>query len=121
MSTQLPAEWQQKIDDEALEFTKRFKDNNDYQGGYIQGFQDGYSKGAVVYGTQLLEAQGTVKTLEAALNNIVYPIKYLQDQANLEGAQLDTVYAIQLSKDASFLKDIATKALSPHNKLKEDE
>lgn len=75
MSKQLPAEWHQKIDDEALELTKRFKDNNDYQGGYIQGFQDGYSKGAVVYGTQLVEAQERIAVLEEAIKKATTTLK----------------------------------------------
>lgn len=98
MSTQLRAEWQQKIDDEALELTKRFKDNNDYQGGYIQGFQDGYSKGAVVYGTQLVEAQGRIKTLEAKLRHVGLCL----------GHEFDTQDII----------DFIGKALSPDNKTK---
>lgn len=106
MSKQLSAEWQQKIEDEALELTKRFKDNNDYQAGYIQGFQDGYSKGAVVYGTQLIEAQERVERVE-----------------KLEQA-LKRIQRYCFGSNNTFLNDIkgyADEAISPDNKLKEDE
>jgi hypothetical protein len=49
---------------------------------------------------------------EAALKDIVDPIAYLRKQAEKEGAILDGYYAVILSKDESFLKGIAVKALS---------
>lgn len=107
MSKPLSAEWHQKIDDEALELTKRFKDNNDYQAGCIQGFQDGYSKGSVVYGTLLVEAQERVEKLEAALKAI----------SKFEEAHWAAHPDIKLTK----IFKLSNEALSPDNKLKEDE
>lgn len=104
MSKQLSAEWQQKIDDEALELTKRFKDNNDYQAGCIQGFQDGYSKGAVVYGTQLVEAQERIKTLEAVLSEIANYNNNFSDFGNWLGC-----------------RQLARKAILPDNTIKKED
>ena len=47
----------------------------------------------------------------SALQKIANPIKYLQDEAEEEGARLDGYMAIQLTKDANFYQEIARKAL----------
>lgn len=47
----------------------------------------------------------------SALQKIANPIKYLQDEAEKEGARLDGYMAIQLTKDANFYQEIARKAL----------
>lgn len=104
MSKQLPAELKKKIIDKANNY--EWEDNP-------EAVRSAYIDGATDYAELLAEAQGRITTLEAALNNIVYPIKYLQDKANLEGAQIDGIYAIGLSVDAEFLKGIAKEALTP--------
>lgn len=45
-----------------------------------------------------------------ALQEIVEPIKFLQDRLK-EGEQLNGAMAVTLSKDANYLKEIAKKAL----------
>ena len=47
----------------------------------------------------------------SALQKIANPIKYLQDEAEKEGAKLDGYIAIQLTKSANFYVEIAYKAL----------
>ena len=47
----------------------------------------------------------------SALQKIVNPIKYLQEEAEKEGARLDGYMAIQLTKDANFYQEIARNAL----------
>lgn len=128
MSKQLPAEWQQKIEDEALEFTNRFKDNNDYQCGYIQGFQDGYSKGAVVYGTQLAEAQDRIKTLEAGINDLITQMETWRQMCVDEMAKakslddVDLGYQLAGRSKAEYDGILPKlKALTPDNKTKDDE
>ena len=47
----------------------------------------------------------------SALQKIANPIKYLQDEAEKDGAKLDGYMAIQLTEDANFYQEIARKAL----------
>jgi hypothetical protein len=50
--------------------------------------------------------------LKEALTNIKDPIQYLRKEAEKEGGVLDGHFAVLLSKDESFLKSIAAKALN---------
>lgn len=45
-----------------------------------------------------------------ALEEIVNPIKFMQDRLK-EGEKLEGTWAVLLSKDASYLREIAEKAL----------
>lgn len=118
MSKQLSAEWQQKIESDMHEISKKFKTDTEYGVGYDHGFHYGYSISAANYVPQLVEAQERINKLETALKNIQHPLKYLQEQANAEGSRLNGIYPVQLSESAAFLKGIAAKALSPNNKQK---
>jgi len=44
------------------------------------------------------------------LDNIINPLKYLQEEARKEGMVLDGLGAIELIKRAEFYQDIAYKA-----------
>jgi len=46
-----------------------------------------------------------------ALDRISRPLHYLEMEAEAEGASLNGAVAIQLCNDASWLKEIASKAL----------
>ena len=48
---------------------------------------------------------------EHALRRIENPIFYMQKEADAEKRQLNGYFAVQLSKDPSYLKDIARDAL----------
>jgi len=50
--------------------------------------------------------------MEAALNQIISPILYLQKEAEKEGCKLDGAYAYQLANNAEYLKGIAREALA---------
>lgn len=52
-----------------------------------------------------------LKIAVMALKNILEPIKYLQDEAEKDGAKLDGYMAIQLIQNASIYQEIARKAL----------
>lgn len=52
-----------------------------------------------------------LKIAVTALRNILSPIKYLQDEAEKDGARLDGYMAIQLTQNASFYQEIARNAL----------
>jgi hypothetical protein len=47
----------------------------------------------------------------SALDKIAHPIKYLQSEAEKEGAKIDGYMAIQITQDANFYQEIADKAL----------
>jgi uncharacterized protein with ACT and thioredoxin-like domain len=47
----------------------------------------------------------------SALEKITNPIKYLQEEAEKDGAKLNGYMAIEITKDANFYKEIARKAL----------
>lgn len=57
-------------------------------------------------------AASEIERLRAALQKIANPIGYLQEYAKQEGRQLDGHVAVQISKDAGWLKSEAAKALS---------
>ncbi len=57
------------------------------------------------------KAQKETERLREALEQIAFPIKHLQQEAEREGAKLDGAMAIALSNDANWLKNIAKKAL----------
>jgi hypothetical protein len=51
--------------------------------------------------------------LKAALDEILYPVKYMQIRAKEAGAELNGVMAVTLAESTSYLRDIARAALSP--------
>lgn len=61
--------------------------------------------------TQLAEAQRQRDELQSALQEIKDPVKFMKGRLK-DGEELDVFYAIELSRDYSYLKGIADKALS---------
>jgi hypothetical protein len=57
-----------------------------------------------------IELRSRVAELEGALRAIADPISYMRSRLK-KGEQLDGMWAVKLSEDAAFLKDIARKAL----------
>lgn len=51
--------------------------------------------------------------LKEALNQIAYPIKHAQIEAEKAGAQLDGHMAVMISNDPAYLQGIAQNALKP--------
>lgn len=56
------------------------------------------------------------KRLREVLEEIVNPFKYMQIRAKKEGALINGMMAIQLEKDSTYLKSIASAALKPDSK-----
>jgi hypothetical protein len=54
----------------------------------------------------------TTQALKNALEEIVDPIKFMQDRAKAEGMQLDGRVAVSLAENANYLQGIARKALA---------
>jgi hypothetical protein len=57
------------------------------------------------------KAEAKVERLRMALDKIANPLKYIQMEARAKGAELNGVYAIMLSKDPSYLQEIALAEL----------
>jgi hypothetical protein len=52
-----------------------------------------------------------IAELEKALDEIMYPVKYMQMRAKEQGAELNGYMAVQLSDSPSHLKQIAQKVM----------
>lgn len=70
MTTNLTPELQSQIEQEAESRTARLNDNNDFQGGIIQGNKDGYEAGAEKYALKWQEAEQRAERYEKALKDI---------------------------------------------------
>lgn len=60
------------------------------------------------------QQQQTIAELLEGLEKIVSPVKFMQIDAEKEGYHLDGMMAIQLSKDPSYLQEIAKQLLNKH-------
>lgn len=58
-----------------------------------------------------IKAEAEVERLRMALDKIANPLKYIQMEARAKGAELNGVYATMLSKDPSYLQEIALAEL----------
>jgi len=52
-----------------------------------------------------------------ALEKIASPLSYLQKEAEANGSSLNGIVALQLCNDASWLKEMASKALDEIHEL----
>jgi DNA repair exonuclease SbcCD ATPase subunit len=64
---------------------------------------------------ELVDLKEENERLKAALDEILYPVKYMQIRAKEAGADLNGVMAITLAESPSYLRDIARHAISPSN------
>ncbi len=68
---ELSPELYQQIEKEALDSNKNLRDRTDYEGGYIQGLQDGYYKGATKYALLLEDSERRNKEWAALLSPLL--------------------------------------------------
>jgi hypothetical protein len=59
------------------------------------------------------QLQSENERLKEAMDEILYPVKYMQKRAKESGGELNGVCAVMLSENHSYLKEIARKALHP--------
>lgn len=97
MNTQIPAEMRDRIANDAIKI--RIQTGSSWCGDY-------YETGAIQYANQLFAAQERIKQLEDALREIV----------RKEDARWTTQPDVK-----SHILSVANEALSPNNKIKEDE
>lgn len=113
--------------------------------GQTDGFHDGYVKwnelskqyessdedyldvaewmnGAFVmyekYQSKVDELQKRLDALSLTLDKIAHPIPHMQKEADLNGCALNGCWAVKMSEDHIYLKDIARKALDKEQALK---
>lgn len=64
------------------------------------------------------ELQKRVDALTLALDQIAYPIPHMQKEAELNGCELNGYWAVKMSEDNTYSKDIARRALEKEQALK---
>lgn len=64
------------------------------------------------------ELQNRVDALTLALDRIAYPIPHMQKEAELNGCELNGYWAVKMSEDHTYSKDIARRALEKEQALK---
>ena len=64
------------------------------------------------------EQQLRIDALSLALDQIAYPIPHMQKEADLNGCELNGYWAVKMSEDHTYSKDIARKALEKEQTLK---
>ncbi|TPS34127.1 hypothetical protein FJV04_18375 [Acinetobacter baumannii] len=67
------------------------------------------------------ELQKRVDALTLALDQIAYPIPHMQKEAELNGCELNGYWAVKMSEDHIYSKDIARRALEKEQALKDGE
>ena len=68
--------------------------------------------------TKVDELQKRVDALTNALDKIAYPIQHMQKEAEINGFELNGYWAVKMSEDHTYSKDIARKALEKEQALK---
>lgn len=68
--------------------------------------------------TEVDELQKRVDALTLALDKIAYPIRHMQKEAELNGCELNGYWAVKMSEDHTYSKDIARRALEKEQALK---
>ncbi len=70
------------------------------------------------YAIEVDELQKRVDALTLALDQIAYPIPHMQKEAELNGCELNGYWAVKMSEDHTYSKDIARRALEKEQALK---
>ncbi|EXD36898.1 MULTISPECIES: hypothetical protein [Acinetobacter] len=77
-----------------------------------------YLAGEEAQQAKLEELQKRVDALTLALDQIAYPIPHMQKEAELNGCELNGYWAVKMSEDHTYSKDIARRALEKEQALK---
>ena len=81
-------------------------------------YTDGQSAMYVARQSKVDELQKRVDALTLALDQIAYPIPHMQKEAELNGCELNGYWAVKMSEDHTYSKDIARRALEKEQALK---
>lgn len=80
-----------------------------------------FLKGQQASQSKVDELQKRVDALTLALDQIAYPIPHMQKEAELNGCELNGYWAVKMSEDNTYSKDIARRALEKEQALKGDQ
>lgn len=98
----------------------------------MESFKEYWNEFGDVYAMEIVEnawdyqqskiddLQKRVDTLTLALDQIAYPIPHMQKEAELNGCELNGYWAVKMSEDHTYSKDIARKALEKEQVIKGD-
>ena len=104
---------QPKVDELTLQVAEMNSRLND-------AYTDGQSAMYTARQSEVDELQKRVDTLTLALDQIAYPIPHMQKEAELNGCELNGYWAVKMSEDHTYPKDIARRALEKEQALKGD-
>lgn len=65
------------------------------------------------------QQQNEIEIMEIGLKSVVYPMQYLREYAELEGAKLDPMWAIQIINRPEWYQNQAKKTLDAIKQMKE--
>ncbi|HAV5443960.1 hypothetical protein N3K59_18390 [Acinetobacter baumannii] len=88
---------------------------------YAVGIEEAYEAGQQSQQAKVEELQKRVDALTLALDQIAYPIPHMQKEAELNGCELNGYWAVKMSEDHIYSKDIARRALEKEQALKDGE
>lgn len=80
--------------------------------------RDSFIKAYEIEMDESVELQKRVDALTLALDQIAYPIPHMQKEAELNGCELNGYWAVKMSEDHTYSKDIARRALEKEQALK---
>lgn len=80
--------------------------------------RDSFIKAYEIEVDKSVELQKRVDALTLALDQIAYPIPHMQKEAELNGCELNGYWAVKMSEDHTYSKDIARRALEKEQALK---
>lgn len=84
----------------------------------LQKQRDSFIKAYEIEVDESVELQKRVDDLTLALDQIAYPIPHMQKEAELNGCELNGYWAVKMSEDHTYSKDIARRALEKEQALK---
>ena len=102
---------QAKIDELTLQVAEMKSGLND-------AYTDGQSAMYTARQAKIDDLQKRVDALTLALDQIAYPIPHMQKEAELNGCELNGYWAVKMSEDHTYSKDIARRALEEEQALK---
>lgn len=104
---------QSKIDELTLQVAEMKSRLND-------AYTDGQSAMYTARQSKVDDLQLRIDALSLALDKIAYPIPHMQKEADMNGCELNGYWAVKMSEDHTYSKDIARKALEKEQALKGD-
>ena len=102
---------QSKIDELTLQVAEMKSRLND-------AYTDGQSAMYTATQFKVDDLQLRIDALSLALDKIAYPIPHMQKEADMNGCELNGYWAVKMSEDHTYSKDIARRALEKEQALK---